>query len=360
MKLLKLSIWSMMLLLLFSGCGGNSTMNNQLEPFSDVRYFEKAKNRRIYQPMEYVLEDISTYTFNEGTILVGAEELQKQILENGKNPGLGIRSLHKQGITGKGVRVAILDQPLFLDHPEYSDTIAAYYDTGCGPQAMSSMHGPAVLSILAGKNIGVAPDAQVFYAAVPSWNQDSGYYAKGLQWIMDMNKMLPAEDKIRVVSVSAAPSGKGSDFSLNTELWEETVHSAQAEGILVLDCDPDSLISAAVCDPNHPEEAAWCSGGFLSHSQPLAPGFVGVPAARRTVAEEYIEGSFSYAYMGNGGLSLGIPYAVGILALGWQVNPVLSGEEMLRLLSDTAEVGKDGSRIANPASFITAVEKTKK
>jgi hypothetical protein len=35
--------------------------------------------------------------------------LTNEIMEEGKNPGLGIRSLHSQGITGKGISVAIID-----------------------------------------------------------------------------------------------------------------------------------------------------------------------------------------------------------------------------------------------------------
>ena len=42
-----------------------------------------------------------------------------------------MRGLQAQGITGKGVRAAIIDQPLLTDHPELSGRIAAYYDTGC-------------------------------------------------------------------------------------------------------------------------------------------------------------------------------------------------------------------------------------
>lgn len=36
----------------------------------------------------------------------------------------------------------------------------------------SSMHGPAVMSLLAGHEIGVAPEAKVHYYAYPSWNAD--------------------------------------------------------------------------------------------------------------------------------------------------------------------------------------------
>lgn len=45
------------------------------------------------------------------------------IMELGKSPGLGIDELHKKGITGKGVGIAIIDQALLVDHTEYSVTV---------------------------------------------------------------------------------------------------------------------------------------------------------------------------------------------------------------------------------------------
>lgn len=43
-------------------------------------------------------------------------------MESCKNPGLGIRQLHEQGFTGKGVNMAIIDQPLGM-HQEYADNL---------------------------------------------------------------------------------------------------------------------------------------------------------------------------------------------------------------------------------------------
>ncbi|MGA2094425.1 MAG: S8 family serine peptidase, partial [Sedimentisphaerales bacterium] len=124
------------------------------------------------------------------------------IMDKAMNPGLGVHKLHQQGITGKGVNVAIIDQPLYRNHPEFAGKIVEYFDAGCKSEA--SMHGPAVASLLAGTNCGTAPDANVFYAAAPSWTKDTAYQAKALDWIVEQNAKLPAGQKIRVVSVSAA------------------------------------------------------------------------------------------------------------------------------------------------------------
>ena len=51
---------------------------------------------------------------------------QKKIVdeykEKMKDPGLGIKNLHSQGITGKGITIAIIDQPLG-EHREYSSNL---------------------------------------------------------------------------------------------------------------------------------------------------------------------------------------------------------------------------------------------
>lgn len=74
-----------------------------VEPYADIRYFEDDPgSKEVYEAGTFREEDIYTFTFNEGTVLEGSEELQAQIMEEGKNPGLGVRALHEQGITGEG------------------------------------------------------------------------------------------------------------------------------------------------------------------------------------------------------------------------------------------------------------------
>lgn len=334
-----------------------------VKQYDDIRYYEGSNRKEVYEESEYNKEDIVTFTFNEDTILKGNEALQKEIMERGKRPGLGIKSIHEQGITGKGVNVAIIDQNLLLNHPEFAGKIAAYYDTGCEEDENSgSMHAPAVASILVGESIGVAPGAKVYFAAAPSWLGDSEYYAKGLYWIIDENKKLPEGEKIRVVSVSAAPSGRGTPFTKNIEMWDEAVLAAQNEGILVLDCRSDEktgIMAPAYYDPEDPDNILKCKGGFPDENYNyVVPGSeIGVPTSYRTVAEEYVEGEPSYQYTGKGGLSWGIPYAAGVLALGWEIKPDLDNDQIIKILFDTCTKANDGSNMINPPAFIEAIQK---
>jgi subtilisin family serine protease len=67
---------------------------------------------------------IATLRFNQKTVWPEPAKMPvgdgpEKLLKNAMNPGLGIRKLHEEGITGKGVNVAIIDQPLYQDHPEF-------------------------------------------------------------------------------------------------------------------------------------------------------------------------------------------------------------------------------------------------
>ena len=90
----------------------------------------------------------------------------KRLLEEGKNPGLGIRALHKEGINGKGVGIAILDQPLLLGHEQYASRLIRY-DATRASWLSPQFHGSPIAGIAVGKTCGVAPKAFAFYYARP-------------------------------------------------------------------------------------------------------------------------------------------------------------------------------------------------
>ena len=66
---------------------------------------------------------------------------------------------------------------------------------------------------------------------------------------------------------------------------------------------------------------------------------------------------YDYAYYSRGEPAWSIGYCVGVLALGWQLNGELSGEEMIELLYETAYVAGDGAKIIYPLMFVTEAAK---
>ena len=89
----------------------------------------------------------ATLTFNLKTRWPSKDRLPAgfsaaSIMQAGLNPGLGIRDLHRQGIVGRGVTVAIIDQPMYTHHPEFEGKILAYHDVGCGSKSSMKCYPP--------------------------------------------------------------------------------------------------------------------------------------------------------------------------------------------------------------------------
>jgi len=331
----------------------------EIHPYDDVRGFLRMAPQKdpSGSDLSGFGDGLATLTFNQRTAWPAAGKMPKsptpaELIELAMNPGLGIRELHRRGITGKGVAVAIIDQPLYRDNPEFAGKIVAYEDAGC--KSESSMHGPAVASLLAGNRMGAAPGVKIYYVAAPSWLADAAYYAKALDWILAQNRKLPKAERIRVVSVSAAPSGKGSPFTKNGPMWDEAVARAEAEGIVVLDCSEEHGVIGS----------CWFRGQDRNVRGSCVPGFPGMPVrggrdrvlaptSSRTVAEEYQEGDFGYTYCGRGGLSWAIPYAAGVMALRWQLHPEMTAREAVDLLRRTAD-RVEGGMVIDPEKFVNA------
>ncbi len=255
-------------------------------------------------------------TFDSKTKFPPKDKLPKgfspaKILKQNQNPGLNIHKLHKQGITGKGVSVAIMDQNLLLDHEQYADRLQYYWQDPIYQQTKASMHGAAVTSILAGKTVGVAPQADVYYWAEHLKIDDNGILDAGeagedLIRVLDYNFSLPEEKRIRVVSISRGfnKRDKGSE-KFNAVLKEFA----------------DNYIAVFT---RGKEDLSY----YADIQNPLVPTDFRVTAAPN--------GPQDYVHYANGGLSWAVPYLAGLYALGVQVYPALTKEIFMQAARDTA------------------------
>jgi len=334
---------------------GFSKEIEEVSDFLDVRFCKVLSQSGLSE------DQIKKITFNRLTVFSEHNEiLSEDVLLFGAGLGKEVDQLHKEGITGQGVKIAIIDQNLAGNHPEFSGKILEYRDMGCEqPEDKGSMHGPAVASLLVGENLGTAPGAGIYYYAAPSWTGDAIYYADAVLAIIETNRSLPPNEKIRAISVSAAPGGQGTPFDKNTGLWLDVVQKAEEENILVLDCTYENgIISSGYFKLDNPREARHILSGWPNRPHfPTPENRLTVPSSYRTVAEEYESGEFGYTYTSLGGLSWSIPYAAGVCAMAWQVNPSVSAAEMRQLLLDTALVTELKDRVINPQELIEAVRK---
>ena len=137
--------------------------------------------------------------------------------------------MHQKGIDGRGIKVAIIDQTLssergeLIQHSEYASNIVDYKEIGDAKDEDISMHGPAVASLLVGKECGVAPGAELVYRATPP-GRDFNHKADALLDIIEFNKTLPLKDRIRVVSCSIGYKEEKPEQGL--ERWIEAIKKA--------------------------------------------------------------------------------------------------------------------------------------
>jgi hypothetical protein len=272
-----------------------------------------------------------------------------RLLEEGKNPGLGIRSLHKQGIDGRGVGIAILDQRLLKNHVEYADLILQYEEIGV-PEAQSpQMHGPPIVSIAVGKNCGVAPKAFVFYYAMRATAMpDNAIYCDIIDKIIEHNENAGTSERIRVVNISAGISSENANFSR----WQETQRKAHQLGILVVTTTSPYLNYGRLNhiqggdreDPNN----------YYNYGTGKPYSFM-VPVGNKTTASHFGPQVYTY-WAGRCGGSWAAPYIAGLAALAFQVNPDLQPQTIAEQLTKTATPTKVGP-VVNPSGFIEAVRK---
>ncbi len=326
------------------------------------------------------LDDLLFATFDDRTVWPAAANMpegfdSKQMMELGKNPGLGIRTLHDSGITGENIGIAIIDQTLLVDHQEYVDRIRLYEEAEDiqGGWLETQMHGPAVASIAVGKTVGAAPGADLYFIA--SAMCSSGSYesidfsclAESMRRVIQINKQLPSDRKIRVLSMSIGwgPESKGYDAI------QSAVREVQDEGIFIV-CSSESDIYGfrfhglgrnPLSDPdgiNSYEPGSWWAKNFFQ-GQGLTDTLL-IPMDSRTTASP--TGTDEYVFYREGGWSWSIPYIAGVYVLAAQVKPDITPEVFWSTALQTGrtiEISHEGQKysfglILDPVALIHALQ----
>lgn len=326
-----------------------------------------------------VVEDINRITFDTETTWpkVLPEDFDpKKLLEYNKNPGLGIRALHKKGVTGKGVGIAIIDQGLLLDHEQYKDNLMLYERIHCLDES-ATMHGPGVSSIAAGKDIGVAPKARLYYIASTfghfsdnGYNFDASIIADTILRVLEINKKLSEEDKIRVISISKGYNRLNKGY----EELQEAIRKADEDNVFVLTTSTEEYyknfkLFGMDRDYNqNPEElssykpVSWIEENYYEHPE-YFEDYLMFPIGSRTFAGS--SKADSYALSRNGGLSWAVPWCAGLYALCCQIKPEITPQEFIEAAYSTAltqNLEHDGKtysfgKMINPEGIIEKIKK---
>lgn len=331
--------------------------------------------------LSHSLSDLMFANFDTQTKWPNTEKMPSdfdwhRIVDLGKSPGLGIRSLYDMGIDGRNVGIAIIDLPMIVDHAEYGDQVRLYEEINIASDMESEMHGPAVASIAVGKTIGVAPNADLYFIAAPpgdgftespeNFTYNYHYYAQAIQRILEINQGLPAEHKIRVISISAGwtPDKKGADEiniavqkAKNAGIFVVSANLKQTYGYKFLGAGRDPL-----ADPE--QFNSYVPGLFWAKDFYDGNRYIDwliVPMDSRSTAGPH--GTQDYVFFRQGGASWSIPYIAGVYALAAQVKPSITPDEFWALALRTGRIiqlSHDGKTlpfgpILDPVSLIQAL-----
>lgn len=291
----------------------------------------------------------------------------QMIMELGKNPGLGLRELHKKGITGKGIGLAIIDQGLLVDHVEYKEQLKMYEEIHCSDEE-ASMHGPAVASIAVGKTVGVAPEADLYYIAEThgivnekgQFDWDLSWLAKSIDRIVEVNKTLPEDKKIRVISISLGIGGNINGY----EKALESIEKAKQEGIYTVYVGSNQYMGLGRNPLKNADDITSFTKREFWKKQEYDNYQLLIPMDSRCTASP--TGVNDYVFYRNGGVSWTVPYVAGLYALACQVNPDITPDVFWEEAFNTSDaISADNSskktfgKIVNPVRLIEKIEKMK-
>ncbi|WP_406242560.1 S8 family serine peptidase [Tissierella carlieri] len=341
--------------------------------------FDEQRNRydlRSYDASDMDLTRIELRNFIFDSQTIWPEKLPvnfdvETIIKYGKQPGLGIGYLHKENITGKGVNVGIIDGRLLVDHEEFKDNIVVYEEI-FDMDSPAHYHGTPITSILCGENVGVAPEANIYYIAYLEEDTDyeEGYVhlANAIERMVEINKALPEDNKIKVLSISSGwdPESK------NAEAIYNAIEKAEAGNIFVVTArlyETHKLFFNGVNrEPmSGPEKIESYYLKYYVEGDGTAEDILLTPMDARWLASP--TGKDEYVMYSNGAWSMVIPYISGLYTLACEVDPDMTPEKFWDMAISTGDSLDEDKRddaskeknmkIVNPVKLISEVKSKK-
>jgi subtilisin family serine protease len=291
----------------------------------------------------------------------------------------GIQEAHSRGIRGRNVIVGVLDTGCDADHNEFLGKriefrYVPFVPTPESMRAVSGFdthgHGTHVCGIIAGRNVGVAPDVDLLAAAVVESETVKTSLERivvALDWMLSHFSLAENQDKPMIISMSlgfrpewiSAPAFKTVTEGMQL-LLRTLVEDFDVLPIIAIGNDGPGVVRA----PGSYAEALgvgavdfdlnpWSSSS--SGQTPDGrhkPDIVGFGVNIMSSLERDLQRRSLYARMS--GTSMAAPYVAGIAALIASANPGLQGAALRqRLLETTLPLSAPAERVgAGLARFV--------
>ena len=254
------------------------------------------------------------------------------VFENGKTIGLNIDKVHEKGYDGAGVSYAIIDSGMDAHNAvhvkEYNVAESADKKT------LNHFHGYAV-SYIAQE---IAPNADCYYYALNNSGNIAVTVLENLKSILEKNKSLPKDKKIRFVSMSMPLYGG--------EEAKKVVKELEAQGVWVhySGCKEDKTIGYLgkkdpAADPNDFDN-------YQIEAEAYGDLKLYVNSGDRTVPDPAEKDAFRHDSRAS--QSWSIPVIAGYYTLACQADPSMTKEKFLKLAEETAQVKQSNLPIYQP------------
>lgn len=237
---------------------------------------------------------------------------------------LGIRELHKSS-TGQGIRIALIDTGVDLDHPDLKGQIS--YFENLAPESsdhnLADIHGTAVAGVLSalpdnGIGIaGIAPGAEIlaFRACWPVNPSSLAAHCNSFTLALALNQAIRLDSRIVNLSLSGPED----------PLLQQLIEKALAKGIIVIAAVPGKD-HVGRFPGNIPGVIAVGQSGEANNPEIIAPG----QDILTTVPHQ------AYDFMT--GSSFSTPHVAGVVALLLQLHPNWHTTDIKRLLDNNSHL----------------------
>jgi hypothetical protein len=256
----------------------------------------------------------------------------------------GTKKAQDLGLTGAGVRIAIIDTGVSKQHPDLTIAGGKSFVEGSASYHDNNGHGTHVAGIIAAQNngigsVGVAPGAEIY--AIKSLDEEGdGNQADviaGIEWAIENN--------IDIINLSIT-----SPFATNG--LRSIIEKANDKGILVIAASGNDETGNGQIgnDIMYPARYPTVIGVGAINKEKVKPSFsymgpsLEYAAPGERVYSTYVGGNGTdngYAYMS--GTSMATPYVAGVLALYKEAFPSLSIQTLKKITSRSAlDLGTQG------------------
>jgi subtilisin family serine protease len=247
--------------------------------------------------------------------------------------------------TGRGVTVYVFDGGVLGSHPELAGRVRKGFDAFAGDGEICNAHGTAVAGAIAGKTLGVAPDAEIVDVKMV----ECGKLRGTIQAIVDATNWV-IEDARRHHRPAVANWSFIADTAARIAALDSAVAALRAEGIPVIVSAGNVEVNACRVSPGNADGAVVVGASTIVRDRETnklidrrafntafgqcidfyAPGdSVLLPSfdAARTPSVQLWNGT-----------SMSTGYVSGAVALFLEANPKAAPDDALRYLRSTATV----------------------